>query len=159
MAGVGVDVSQRYPTGPTTLGGLRELRTRVLENPPEEFSLSAERLLDAPPNWISFQIHTLFALSLFAILAALLGALTAGLTTGLSPPARKNARWASGLASGVLFFIGESLGGEWVRADALHSGVLGAWGAMVIPVLELAFLYLLLLLRTTFNAFCRFSVR
>ena len=144
----GLDTAMRFPTGPATIGGLRELRVEVLEYPAEEFRYSAEHPLDSPPNWIDFRIHTSFVFSLFAILAVFLGAITAGLTSGLSPPARRNVRWAIGLASGVLFFVVEALGGEWARADPLNSGLFAAWGPLLLPALEFGALYLLLLKRS-----------
>ncbi len=144
-AEVGVDVSQRYPEGPVTINGLKRLRSRALESPPDQYSFSVGRLLEVPPNWLNYRIHTVLVLSLFAILAAFLGAVTAGLTTGLSPPASRNARWAIGLASSVLFFGAEAFGGAWVRADLQNSGILGAWGALALPILELAILNFLLI--------------
>ena len=144
----GLDTAMRFPTGPATIGGLRKLRVEVLEYPAEEFRYSAEHPLDSPPNWIDFRIHMSFVFSLFAILAVFLGAITAGLTSGLSPPARRNVRWAIGLASGVLFFVVEALGGEWARADPLNSGLFAAWGPLLLPALEFGALYLLLLKRS-----------
>ncbi len=139
----GLDVSLLYPMGPVTMGGLSDLRARVEADPPQEFSYRFDRPLDSPPSWITYQIHTPLVLSLFAILAAFLGALTASLTTGLSPPARKNARWAIGLLSSVLFIWAEAMGGEWVRASPLNSGVIGAWAPMLVPGIELWLLGLL----------------
>jgi hypothetical protein len=143
--GLSSDMDQRFPTGPATTLGLYRLRNQVLEAPTAEFSFRVDQPLRFPPNWITYRIHSQVAVPLFAILAAFLGALTAFLTTGLSPPARRNARWAVGLVSGVLFFVAEAMGGDWVRADPLNSGVLGAWGPMFVPLLELGVLYLLLI--------------
>ena len=139
----GQDVDLRFPTGPATIAGLWELRVQVVENPPEDFSLSIENPLQHPPNWIAYLIHTPIVLSLFAVLNAFLGALAASLTTGLSPPARRNVRWAIGLLFGTLFFVAEVLGGDWVRADPARSGALGAWAPLSIPVLALVVLYFL----------------
>ena len=134
---MGLDVGQLYPMGPVTLGGLSDLRDRIEENPPDEFSFGVDRPLASPPNWLTYRIHTPLVLSVFAILAAFLGALTASLTSGLSPPARKNARWATGLLSGVLFFFAETMGGEWVRGSPLNSGAVGAWGPLLLPAIQL----------------------
>ena len=54
-------------------------------------------------------------MALFAILAGLLGQLVGFLTGSLSPPARRNARWALGLLTAILFFLAQAVGGEWVR--------------------------------------------
>jgi len=143
-ADLGLDVEERYPTGANTIRGLGEWRGLVQQTPQEEFSLSVERPLQTPPNWITYLIHSSIVQSLYAVLAALLGALVGVFTTGLSPPTRRHANWAAGLFSGILFFVVQTLGGDWVRADPLNSGVLGAWGPMLLPLLELGVLYLLL---------------
>ncbi|MBT8398438.1 MAG: LptF/LptG family permease [Gemmatimonadetes bacterium] len=141
---VGLDLERRYPTGPRTLIGLLEVRERIKADPPEEFTFSIEQPLRHPPNWLTVLFHSRIARALFAIFSVFLGSLTASLTTGLSPPARKNARWAVGLVFGVLFFLAQAAGGDWVRADPRNSGILGAWVPMLVPVLGLAGLYLLL---------------
>ena len=140
----GLNVSDRYPAGPASISGLSTLRDRALENPPAEFSFRVDRMAEMPPNWITYRIHSRIALSAFAVFAAFLGALSALLTTGLSPPARRNVRWAIGLGTGCLFFFAEAMGGEWVRASPLNPGLLGAWGPILVPVLELGILYSLL---------------
>jgi len=138
------DTAQMFPTGPADLFGLWRLRERVVENSPGEFRPSTEHPLRQPPNWIDYLIHSSFALALFAVFGALLGSLTGTLTSGLSPPVRRNARWAIGFLTAALFFLAERAGEGWVRADPGNSGVLGAWGPMLLPALELAGLYLLI---------------
>jgi hypothetical protein len=142
-AAAGLEVDQRYPAGPETINGLLKLRARILESPPEEFRVRTERPLELPPNWVSFLIHARIVNALFAIFAALLGALTANITTGLSPPARRNARWVLGLASGLLFFGAQALPAEWVRMAPSNPAVLGAWAALLIPIAELGLLHFL----------------
>ena len=101
----GLDVGLLYPMGPATLGGLSDLRDRIEENPPDEFSFRVERPLASPPNWITYQIHTPFVFSLFAILAAFLGALCRIPHNRSIPPARKNARWATESPIGGTFLF------------------------------------------------------
>ncbi len=141
----GVDVAERFPTGPRTIPSLLSIRAEIEQNPPERFSFRVGELERSPPNWITYRVHSLISISLYAILATLLGFFSGTLTKGLSPPARRNARWAIGLFSGVVFFTAEAMGGDWVRADPSHSGILGAWGPILIPFVELGVIYLLLL--------------
>lgn len=141
---MGLDLATQFPTGPRTISGLKLWRTRVVLDPPSEYSLSAGQPLRTPPNWITYLIHSQLALSLFALFSVLSGTLSSFLTTGLSPPGRQNVRWAIGLLSGAIFFAAEAFGGDWVRADPSHSGILGAWGPILIPIVELVGLRLLL---------------
>jgi hypothetical protein len=116
------------------------VRAQVEANPPSEFSYSVDRPFESSPGWLTYRIHSLAVFSLFAILAALLGRQAGFLTSGLSPPARRNARWAIGLFTAVAFFLAEAVGGEWVRLDPVHSGILGAWLPLALPLAELAIL-------------------
>lgn len=141
---MGLDLASRYPTGPTTIGGLARLRGHVIFEPPASVSFSPERPFQIPANWYTYLIHSSIVLALFAILNAFIGALAAFLTSGLSPPGRRNARWAIGLASGAAFFMMESIGGDWVRASPTNSGVFGAWAPVLLPIFELVLLLLLL---------------
>lgn len=143
FSGSGETVTDLFPMGPNTPSGLRQLRHRVRAEPPERFSYSLSRPLTWPPGWIDYLLHSPLATSLFAVLAALLGHQAARVTTGLSPPARRNARWALGLISAMVFFLAEAAGGEWVRGDLNRSGVLGAWVPMAAPLLVLAILVVL----------------
>jgi len=136
----GVDVSAQNPFGPPTPSAWKALRTQVRADPPSEFSYDVDRPFEFPPGWVTYRIHSPVVFGLFAILAALLGLQAGFLTSGLSPPARRNARWAIGLLSAVAFFLAEAAGGEWVRSDPLHSGILGAWIPLVLPLAELAIL-------------------
>ena len=130
----GTDVSASFPSGPRTPGGLLVLRSRVQAEPPTVFSFRIDQPLEAPPNWLTYLLHSPAALAVYSLFSILLGYRTAGLTTGLSPPNRRNARWAVGLALSVVFFVVEAGGGEWVRADPSRPGILGAWLPMVLPL-------------------------
>jgi hypothetical protein len=136
----GFDVSERFPMGPTTPRGLLLQREAIQASPPTDFSFSVNRPLSTPPNWLTYLLHSLFALPAFSILAALLGQKTGMLTSGLSPPSRKNARWALGLFTGGVFVFVLTAAGIWVRMDPSRSGVLGAWAPHLIPLLELGLL-------------------
>jgi hypothetical protein len=139
----GVEVDVVYPFGPNTPQGLVANRSAVRNDPPEQYSFRVEDPLSTPPNWLTYLLHSAIAVSVFSVLSALLGQLAAKLTTGLSPPNRRNARWALGLASGIPFFVAETAGGEWVRADLSNSGLVGAWLPLVVPLLGLGVLSLL----------------
>lgn len=128
------------PLGPSTPGQLKTRRSAVRADPPDRYSFRVDRPLESPPNWLTYRIQSPFALAIFSILAALLGQQTGFLTSGLSPPARRNARWALGLVSGLAFFAAEAVGGEWVRLALDNSGVAGAWLPMLVPLLEFALL-------------------
>jgi hypothetical protein len=141
---VGGDIERRFPMGPETIPTLLDLREEVRRNPPDRYSFRVGEPTRSPPNWLTYRAHCLIAMSFFGFLAALLGVSVAGFTSGLSPPARRNARWAMGLVSGVPFFLAEVEAGKWVRADLNNSGLLGAWGPLLLPLVELALLYLLL---------------
>ena len=134
------EVAIEFPFGPRTPAGLRAQRSAVQADPPANYSLSVDRPLEHPPNWLTYLIHSLVVIAGFAVLAALLGHLVGGLTSGLSPPARRNARWGLGLLSAVAFFLAQAAGGEWVRLDPSNSGITGAWLPLVVPVVELALL-------------------
>jgi len=140
QSALGQDRAIKLPFGPKTPGGLKALRSAVQADPPANYSLSVDRPLEHPPNWLTYLIHSLVVIAGFAVLAALLGHLVGGLTSGLSPPARRNARWGLGLLSAVAFFLAEAAGGEWVCLDPSNSGITGAWLPLVVPVVELALL-------------------
>ena len=139
----GVDVAALYPFGPNTPENLISRRAAVESDPPEDYNFRLDAPLSRPPNWLTYLLHQTVVLAFFAVLSALLGQLAAKLTTGLSPPNRRNARWALGLASGIAFFVAETAGGEWVRADPSNSGMVGAWLPLVVPLLGLGILSLL----------------
>ena len=136
----GVDVSRQFPLGPETPGALLSLEAKIQASPPDTFSFSVDHPLRWPPNWLIYLLHSLFALPVFSLFAAFLGREARFLTTGLSPPARQNACWALGLLTGVAFCAALVVGGEWVRMDPSHSGVVGAWGPILVPLLELGLL-------------------
>ena len=134
------DTSVRFPMGPETPSGLLAQRAWVASNPPGRYHFSTGSPLDAPPNWLAYLFFSPAALAVFAILSALLGWASALLTSGLSPPARANARWALGLASGIVFMVAQSMAGDWVRGSPSASAALAAWGPLLLPLLELLLL-------------------
>lgn len=136
----GSDISTQAHPGPRTPSALKAWRAQVEANPPAEFDYSVDRPLARPPVWLTYRLHSVAAIAFFAILAALLGQLAGYLTTGLSPPARRNARWAIGLLSALAFYMAVMVGEDWVRSDPLHSGILGAWVPLLLPLTELAIL-------------------
>jgi hypothetical protein len=137
----GVEVAQDSRIGPDTPSAIRELRASARANPPPEFKFSTDDLSLLPPNWLTYLIHSKIVMALFAIFAGLLGQQVAFLTGGLSPPARRNARWALGLLTAILFFVAQFVGGEWIRSDPAHSGVVGSWICLIVPLVELGVLY------------------
>jgi hypothetical protein len=139
----GRDVTAFYPFGPATPGTMAAQREAVRANPPEAYSFNTEHPLRIPPNWLTYLIHTVWSFPLFAILAAFLGQLVGRLTTGLSPPARRNARWALGLASALAFFLPLNAAGDWVRLDPSNSGIAAAWLPLLVPLAEMALLVVL----------------
>lgn len=139
----GTDLAARYPTGPDTPENLLALRSVVLANPPARFSFSVEQPLALPPNWLAHLALALVAFPLFAIFSALLGWQAGFLTSGLSPPARRNTRWALGLAGALTFFFVLQFGSSWIRTDPAHSALPGTFGPLIVPILELAVLTLL----------------
>jgi hypothetical protein len=136
----GADTAVRFPMGPEIPSALKAQRDWVENHPPDQFSHSTNAPLEAPPNWLTFLLHTPVAMAAFAIFAALLGWVSALLTSGLSPPARANARWALGVLSGVAFMVTQALAGDWVLGSPSASGVLAAWGPLLLPLLELLLL-------------------
>lgn len=139
----GFPVATRYPTGPLTTLNLRTLREEIRQDPPAEYSLSVEDPKEHPPNWLTYLIHTPAVLAVFLLFSLFIGRSVSRLSTGLPPPLRANVHWASGLLSGVLFFVAENLGGDWARADPARSGILGAWVPLVVPaVVLLGLLYI-----------------
>jgi hypothetical protein len=138
--GRGVEVSTQFPFGPETPGGLLALRTEIQRKAGNHQSHSVDQPLLWPLNWVTYLLHCLVVIPLFAPFAGLLGQRTSDLTSGLSPPNRRNARWGLGLISGAVFFLASAFSGDWVRLDPTHSGVIGAWAPLLIPLLELSIL-------------------
>jgi len=140
----GANLEAELPLGPLTPATLMELRARAEADPPAEFSFRVGRPYERPPNWLTYLLHSRAAVAFFAVLAVLLGQAAGFLTSGLAPPARRNARWALGLASGIPFFFAVSAGGAWVRSDPSVPGMVGAWLPLMVPAAELAFFWFLL---------------
>jgi len=139
-ASVGRDVSVEQPFGPLTPGALAAMRDSVRASPPAPVSFQSGVPFQRPANWWTLRIHETLAVGAFAFLAVLLGYQVARLTGGLSPPKRRNARWAIGVLSMVLFFVAESRSGVWIRSSPENSGVLGGWAPVAVPVIELLLL-------------------
>jgi hypothetical protein len=140
-ASQGADMVAEFPLGPLTPSTLLRLRGIAEAEPAASHSFRVGRPFEYPPNWLTYLLHSRAAVALFAILAVLLGQRAGFLTSGLSPPARRNACWALGLATGIAFFVAEAAGGGWVRSDPSKSGIVGAWLPLLLPLAELAFLY------------------
>jgi hypothetical protein len=128
---------------PATPGSLKEWRASIEADPPAQFTFMLERPLERPPNWLTFLLHNPAVMALFAILAVFLGQQVGFLTSGLSPPWRQNSRWAVGLLAAIGFWVSFMAGEAWVRADPAHSGVLGAWVPLLVPLVEVGLLYAL----------------
>jgi len=138
----GIDVDSQYPFGPYTLGGLLKTREAVRANPPEAYAHGMSRPLENPPNWWTYLLHSMLAVSGFTLLAALMGKEAGVATRAIPPPGRANVRWGLGLATMVAFFLAETLASSWVRSDPEASGVLAGWVALSVPLVELAILRL-----------------
>ncbi len=136
----GMDGAARFPMGVETPFALAALRSSVVSHPPAEYSFSVERPFQAPPNWLTYLIHSPAAIACFALLAALLGWACARLTLHLPPPPRENALWALGVASSVAFMAAVTAAGEWVRLHPSNPAVLAAWGPLLVPLVELGLL-------------------
>ena len=138
----GADLASQYPFGPYTPGGLLKIREAVRANPPEVYSRGTSRPLENPPNWWTYLLHSIMAVSGFTLLAALMGKEAGVVTRALPPPVRANVRWGLGLATMVMFFMADKLAMGWVRSDPGNSGVLAGWIALSVPLVELAILRL-----------------
>lgn len=136
-ASIGVDMETRYPFGPKTSTNLRRQLDAVDGVPAGGYSFSASRPLAQPPNWLRFRIHQEAAYPLFALPNALLGFLVALLTFHLPTMRRKHARWTAGLVSTVAFLAPAMFLSGWVRGSPERSGILAAWGPLVVPVVGL----------------------
>ena len=130
-------VGQGVALGPNTPGNLRARRTLVEAYPPAQYSFSTDRPLERPPNWLTYGIQSLLAISLFAVFSALLGHQVGLITAGRSPPIRQNTRWALGIFCSVAFLGAASVGEDWVRADPGNSPILAAWTPLLVPILLL----------------------
>ena len=129
------EAAETRPFGPRTpLGTLRQLRF-VEANPPSGSSLRRDNA-SMPPNRVRLLLHRPLALSVFALLNMLLGLLTADLTRALPPPARRNARFAIGLGSGLAYFTAVYLAAHHDRDWLNVSGVLAAWLPLAVPLVQ-----------------------
>jgi hypothetical protein len=137
----GVDIALQYPLGPLTPEVFLAQRELIRASPPDTFDFRIDQPFQKPPNWLTYLFHSLFVVPIFALFAAFLGREIQSLTSGLSPPSRRNTRWALGLFSGIAFFIALVSFGEWVRLDPSRPGVAGAWGPLLVPLLELGLFY------------------
>ena len=138
----GAQLAAAYPYGPRTPVALVKIRSRVEASPPDRFRLRIDDPFSAPPNWLTYLLHSPAVFALYSLLSILLGCTVARMTTGLSPPRRGHVRWAAGLGLGIVFFLAEAGGGEWVRSDPSRSGLLGAWLPLLVPGALLFFLHL-----------------
>jgi hypothetical protein len=136
----GEDLASQYPFGPYTPGGLLKIRQAVRANPPETYSPGRSRPLETPPNWWTYLLHSIMAVSGFTVLAALVGKEVGVVTRGIPPPVRANVRWGLGLATMVAFFLAEAVSSSWVRSDPGVSGMLAGWLPLTAPLVELAIL-------------------
>jgi len=123
--------------GPRTPWAILAQRSANRASPPESYSFSVEHPFDRPPNWLLFSFWSSISLSVYCVLAAFLGQIVAFLTSGLSPPSRANTRWAVGLVTATLVLTAFVMGDSWVRQDVSHSGVVGAWAPLLVPLLGL----------------------
>ena len=123
------------PLGPRTpFGKLRQLRF-VEANPPSGSSpLSNDA--STPPNRVRLLLHRPLAMGVFTLLNMLLGLLTADLTRALPPPARRNARFAVGLAGGLAYFTAVYFAAHSDRDWLNVSGVLAAWLPLAVPLVQ-----------------------
>jgi len=135
----GLEVDVMFPFGPEVPGGLRALRAHVEANPPARSGFSADALA-LPPNWLTYRLHMPAAVAAFSVLSALLGWIAGYLTITWVPAPRRNARWFLGVALGMVFMVTVMAAGAWVRRDPAHSGVLAAWGPLLVPGVCLAVL-------------------
>jgi len=138
----GAQLAAAYPYGPRTPVALVKIRSRVEASPPDRFRIRIDDPFSAPPNWLTYLLHSPAVFALYSLLSMLLGRTVGSMTTGLSPPRRGHVRWAAGLALGIVFFLAEARGGEWVRLDPSRSGLLGAWLPLLVPSGLLVFLHL-----------------
>ena len=128
------EVVETHPFGPRTpLGRLRQL-SFAEANPPREYTLGDPAR--TPPNRVRLLLHLPLAMGAFALLNTLLGLLTADLTRALPPPARRNARFAVGLAGGLAYFVALYFACHPDRDWLNVSGVLAAWLPLAVPLVQ-----------------------
>jgi hypothetical protein len=128
------------PFGPWTPGAhLRNLEY-LEENPTADPESGSP--LRRPANRLRLNLHTPIAFAILTVLFALLGRLVAVHTTGLSPPVRRNTRWALGLGNSIVVFLPWFVLNLRIIEDPSFSGILGAYGPLLVPLVELLALYL-----------------
>jgi len=124
---------------PRTPTGILENLRFVEANPPEEYTLSVGAPHRFPPNVLRWELHGPPAMAVFAVVNVLLGVLVARLTLGLSRRAQRNARLAIGVFGGIAFFAclaAASPVAPYLRDGTMRSGVLAAWGPLVLPLVQ-----------------------
>ena len=125
--------------GPRTPTGVLDNLRFVEATPPEEYSLSVSAPHRFPPNVLRWELHGPPAMAVFGIINVLLGVLAAKLTVDLSRRAQRNSRLAMGVIGGIAFFgclVVASPVGPFLRDGTMRSGILGAWGPLVFPLVE-----------------------
>lgn len=145
------ELATHLPFGPQTPQGLLRNRDTVRASPPVQYSLSVEQPRSTPPNYLTFLVHSAFAISAFAPLSSLMGWLVGVLTQGLRSPRRRNVRWAAGLGSAVVFLVAVGVGSVWVRGSPSVSGLGAAWLPLGLPILEALVLGLLVMHRKSLH--------
>ena len=120
-------------------GILRNLKY-VLENPPSEYSLSAEHPDRAYPNRLLLFLHLPMATAAVALLNTFVGLLLGRATGSMSVRAQRRTRWSVGLVGAAVLVAAIILAQGPNRDWANVSGIVAAWTPVLVPVCELAVL-------------------
>lgn len=132
-------VEEVHPFGPETPTGLvRNLRF-VEQNPPSEFSLSADQPRRRPPEVLLWGLHRPIALAVFGVINLFLGMLVVEVTMGMRRPRQWNTRLAIGVVGAIVFYSLMEVGSpiqSFIRGDPMASGILAAWGPLALPMTQ-----------------------
>ena len=141
--------------GPDTPFGLLRTIRHVEANPLQEYRLSVHDPALTPPNWLRVRLHLPAVMAAFAFVNILLGLLAADLTSGFRRPARRNARFAIGLAGGAAFWATLYLACHPTRDWVNVSGVVAAWLPLAEPLTQAFLLAVLVRHREALSDFVR----
>ncbi len=126
-----------YPFGPLYPSATRAQLEAVRRSPhPDPFPSVSDHLRH-PANFVVKRIHDPWMFATLTVVNGLIGFYLGLLTQGQRSARRAQILWGAGVASGLAVVVLGQRYTTWVVRDPSHSGVLGAWGPILVPLAAL----------------------